>query len=101
MFLKKKKRYWNWKNWIREKNNERVDTKEKSDLLDLLRKWIKKYRLLLKINHRNISTEKKVRYGSSGNNNATIQTDFGCVATKEIRSGEEVTYEYNWVESSE
>ena len=34
-------------------------------------------------------------------NNANIRTDFGCVTTKEILSGEEITYEYNWVESSE
>ena len=48
-----------------------------------------------------VDKEERLKHKSCNKNNANIRTDFGCVTTKEIRSGEEITYEYNWVESSE
>ena len=81
--------------------NERVKTKEITDLLNSLKELNKKYIDSLKSNGSTVDAEKSLKHESCGMNNANIRTDFGCVTTKEILSGEEITYEYNWVESSE
>ena len=78
------------------KKNQRFNGKRIKEI-DLINVWIKNYKKKLEVNRRTINTEKNLDFKSTKLNNANLHNNFGCALTKDVSSGHEITYEYNWV----